>query len=235
MEHNKCRTSSIDSYFSVQKKSKSRDIELNDTNTKNTSFIFTSPSISSSISTTDRNIEAVNVDTVLNSLENQQIIDDISQSYNDSPSRRILTNYPPNDDNRSFQDQWYKDRPWLEYSIKNDCVFCYYCRHLGNKTIATRKQNDSFVSSGFRNWKRVLEKGKDFDRHITIQGHITATNNYLSYQQRINIKQTVIDILDSSRAQHIRRNRDRLIKIASLLLLCSRQMIAIRGRNEKEE
>ena len=73
MEHNKRRTSSIDSYFSVQKKSKSRDIELNDTNTENTSFIFTSTSISSSISTSDRNIEAVNADTVLNSLENQQI------------------------------------------------------------------------------------------------------------------------------------------------------------------
>ena len=167
MVHNKCRTYSIDSYFSAQKKSKSRDIELHDINTENTSFIFTSPSISSSISTFDRNIEAVNADTVLNSLENQQIIDDISQSYNNSPCRPILTNYPSNDDNRSFQDQWYKDRPWLEYSIKSDCVFCYYCRHFGNKTIATRKQNDSFVSSGFRNWKRVLEKGKGFDRHIT--------------------------------------------------------------------
>ena len=66
-------------------------------------------------------------------------------------------------------------------------------------------------------------------------GGVIATTNYLSYQQRIKTNQTVIDILDSGRIQHIRQNRTRLIKIASLLLLCCRQMIPIRGHNEDEK
>ncbi|CAF4495809.1 unnamed protein product [Rotaria sp. Silwood2] len=236
MDHNKRRTSSIDSYFSIQKKSKFQDIESNDTNIDQTSSISTSSSISF-ISISDQNIEVVNVNAVENSVENKKICDDISKSHHDSPCQPILINYPTNEDNRSFQDQWYQDRPWLEYSIKNDSAYCYYCRHFGSgsSALTKRKQHDAFVSGGFRNWKRSLEKERGFDKHITSQGHIVASNNYLSYLQRIKTKQTVIDILDSGRAQHIRRNRDRLIKIASLLLLCSRQMIAIRGHNENED
>jgi hypothetical protein len=63
MEYNKRRTSSIDSYFSVQKKSKYQDIESNDTNIDQTSVISTPPSISS-ISTSDQDIEVVNADAV---------------------------------------------------------------------------------------------------------------------------------------------------------------------------
>jgi hypothetical protein len=63
MDHNKHRTSYIDSYFSVQKKLKYQDIESNDTNIDQTSVISTSPSISS-ISTSDQDIEVVNADVV---------------------------------------------------------------------------------------------------------------------------------------------------------------------------
>ncbi|CAF3457252.1 unnamed protein product [Rotaria sp. Silwood2] len=159
MDHNKRRTSSIDSYFSVQKKSKFQDIESNDTNIDQTSSISTSSSISF-ISISDQNIEVVNVNAVENSVENKKICDDISKSHHDSPCQPILINYPTNEDNRSFQDQWYQDRPWLEYSIKNDSAYCYYCRHFGSgsSALTKRKQHDAFVSGGFRNWKRALEK-----------------------------------------------------------------------------
>ncbi|CAF3585966.1 unnamed protein product [Rotaria socialis] len=131
MDHNNRRTSSIDSYFSFQKKSKYQDIESNDTNIDQTSVISPSPSISS-VSTCDQGIEA---------------------------------------------DQWYQDRPWLEYSIKKDCAYCYYCRHFsfGSRALTKRKQHDTSVSSGFRNWKRTLEKGRGFDRHVTSQGHIEGS------------------------------------------------------------
>ena len=148
-----------------------------------------------------------------------------------------MINYPTNEDNRSFQDQWYQGRSWLEYSIKKDCVYCYYCRHFsfGSSALTKRKQHDAFVSTGFRNWKRALEKERGFERRITSKHYIVACNNYLSYRQRIKTKRTVINILNSGRVQHIRRTRGRLIKIASLLLLCSRQMITIRGHNESKE
>jgi hypothetical protein len=63
MDHNKRRTSSIDSYVSVQKKSRYSDIESNDTNIDQTSVISTPPSIPS-ISTSDQDVEVVNADAV---------------------------------------------------------------------------------------------------------------------------------------------------------------------------
>jgi len=41
---------------------------------------------------------------------------------------------------------------WLEYSIQKDAVFCYPCRVFGT---TTNKSEDTFVSTGFRNWKKV--------------------------------------------------------------------------------
>ncbi|CAF1216123.1 unnamed protein product [Rotaria sordida] len=235
MDNNKRRTSSIDSYFSVQKKTKSQDDALNYVNVNNDSIVSTSsPTSSSLISIPVPDVALVNLNNINNSVQNNPVGDDISRSHIDPPCQPILDKYPINEDNRSFQARWYHERPWLEYSKKTDSVFCYNCRHFGDTTAPKRKKDDVFVIGGFRKWKCVLEKKKGFDQHIKSQNHIIATTNYLSYQQRIKTNQTVIDILDSGRIQHIRQNRTRLIKIASLLLLCCRQMIPIRGHNENE-
>ena len=37
------------------------------------------------------------------------------------PRRKISGRY------RSFHEKWYTNHPWLEYSIKNDAAFCFYC------------------------------------------------------------------------------------------------------------
>ena len=37
------------------------------------------------------------------------------------PRRKISGRY------RSFHEKWYTNFPWLEYSIKNDAAFCFYC------------------------------------------------------------------------------------------------------------
>ncbi|CAF4117090.1 unnamed protein product [Rotaria sordida] len=217
MDNNKRRTSLIDSYFSVQKKTKSQDDALNYVNVNNDSIVSTSsPTSSSLISIPVPDVALVNLNNINNSVQNNPVVDDISRSHIDPSSR------------------WYHERPWLEYSKKTDSVFCYNCRHFGDTTAPKRKKDDVFVIGGFRKWKCVLEKTKRFDQHIKSQNHIIATTNYLSYQQRIKTNQTVIDILDSGRIQHIRQNRTRLIKIASLLFLCCRQMIPIRGHNENE-
>jgi hypothetical protein len=63
---------------------------------------------------------------------------------------------------------------------------------------------------------------------------LQATANYQESVARSNTKTTVIDILDSSRSQHVKQNREKLSKIASAVLLCARQMIALRGHIENE-
>jgi hypothetical protein len=57
---------------------------------------------------------------------------DISHSSKELPSQPKLASYKTNKDDRSFHSEWYSMFPWLEYSIQQDCAFCYYCRHFND-------------------------------------------------------------------------------------------------------
>ncbi|CAF4161089.1 unnamed protein product [Rotaria magnacalcarata] len=137
---------------------------------------------------------------------------------------------------KSFTAKWYDERPWLEYSIKTNSCCCYFCRHFSALTTSSQKkpQTDAFVNHGFQNWKRALDKSKGLDRHAQSQGHILTASNFTVFQERGRIKQNVVQLLDKNRIEKIRRNQERLTKIASVLLLCARQSIGIRGHDESE-
>jgi len=61
-----------------------------------------------------------------------------------------------------------------------------------------------------------------------------AEINYKQYIARATSSTTVLQVMDKSRNELVKRNREKLIKIASKLHLCARQMIAIRGHEEDE-
>ena len=160
---------------------------------------------------------------------------DISRSSADPPSRPVLSSYKTGSDNRSFQKQWFTSLPWLEYSVEKDLAYCYYCRHFGSTNILlNRNQSDSFIT-GFNSWKRALAKKKGFNQHETSVAHVTAAANYNEFLMREKLNLTPVDVIKKGRAEQIRKNRNRLIKISSTLLLCARQMIAIRGHEEHSE
>ena len=77
-----------------------------------------------------------------------------------------------------------------------------------------------------------MENGSGFKKHASSQSHIVASKNYESFKLRRQTNTTVIDKLDSGRAQQIRRNRGRLIKICSTVHLLAKQMISFRGHEE---
>ncbi|CAF1658030.1 unnamed protein product [Rotaria magnacalcarata] len=158
---------------------------------------------------------------------------DISRSINEPPSQPILSSYVQNSDKRSFQSQWFKDRPWLEYSVIQNKAYCYYCRHYGILKLAAKSQCNAFVS-GFCNWKKALGLNSGLKQHASSESHLQATTNYQEYLLRFNTKTSVIAVLDTGRSQQIKRNRDRIAKIASAILLCARQMIALRSHYENE-
>jgi hypothetical protein len=101
--------------------------------------------------------------------------------------------------------------------------------------MINRIQSDVFVLKGFNNWKIALEKKKGLRLHETTLAHLTATSNYKEFVIRKKSKLTVINVADQGKAEQIRKNRERLIKIASAILLCARQMIALRSHYEHEE
>ncbi|CAF2985423.1 unnamed protein product [Rotaria sp. Silwood2] len=86
---------------------------------------------------------------------------DISRSSADPPAQPILPSYKFHSDNRSFKKQWFINRPWFEYSIDSDRIFCYYCRHFGStNNMINRNQSDAFLR-GFNDLKIAREKKKD--------------------------------------------------------------------------
>ena len=166
-------------------------------------------------------------------VSNDGLSSDISASADHPPVRSILSSYPVNQENRSFQPQWYHHHPWLEYSVKNDAAYCYYCRHFGESLQTKRLQSDAFTT-GFNGWRRALEKDRGFDKHLKSAFHITATQNYEEYKKRCH-SNSVVDLIDRSRTELIKQNREKLKKVCSTVLLCARQMIALRGHEENKE
>lgn len=199
------------------------------TSSPNLSSDFSDQSLSVSTHSLD---ESIDVTASTESGGNKLMPVDISRSSNDLPSQPKLTSYPSNIQNRSFQSNWFVNRSWLEYSVKTDRVYCFNCRHF-----RSYKTNigDAFTSCGYNNWKRALENGSGFQKHEQSQLHVIATKNFESFKLRQQLNLSVINSLDNGRNLLVRRNRDRLIKIASTLLLLAKQMIAFRGHEENEK
>lgn len=54
--------------------------------------------------------------------------------------------------NRSFNASIYGMYDWVEYSLKNDAIYCFPCRNFSSKDIDATL---TFTKIGFKNWKKV--------------------------------------------------------------------------------
>lgn len=63
---------------------------------------------------------------------------------------------------RCFSYKWYDKYAWLEYSIRQDAVFCQQCHHFTKE-------------SGFRDWGQICIK------HKTIKTHVAAMTKYKAF------------------------------------------------------
>ena len=92
-------------------------------------------------------------------------VSDIASSLVESPFQPILNVYPKRkfgSRERSFQKDWYHNRSWLEYSQKEDAVFCFCCR-----AFTMPSGNEQWTNIGFTNWKNANEEGKGLKAHET--------------------------------------------------------------------
>jgi len=120
MQPDKRRT--IESYFSSNKKPRNEEEQQSDSNTNISS---SPPQIQNHPSSFDHQISldlsdisscpSVSLSTSLNEdLQTKSIPNDISLSCNDDAVQPKLKSYPLNYQNRSFQFNWFQNRPWLE-------------------------------------------------------------------------------------------------------------------------
>ena len=109
---------------------------------------------------------------------------------------------------RSLNPSWYKLYPWLHYDVKTDVVLCEVCvsqRKKGNLTLSTKKE-DAFISTGFSNWKKTLEK---FRKHQESSCHRKTVS--MSSIRETNEK--LLDMLSNTLSQKKFGNLQILLKI----------------------
>lgn len=93
------------------------------------------------------------------------------------PRQVKLNSYPQESfgaQKRAFNHSWFARYHWLEYSVSRDAAFCFPCRVFG-KNI----RNDTFISSGCRQWKKALAF---FNKHDSAQSHKDSVAAWRGYQ-----------------------------------------------------
>ena len=161
------------------------------------------------------------------------VIGDISSSVNDGPRQPYLKLYPRTrygKDFRSFQSDWYKLFPWLEYSIEGDAAFCFPCRFFSKEG---RSDKNAFVC-GYKNWKRALEKDAGFRKHENSVVHKTSVVSWDSYREmkRKGTDVSVVTQISEAYAAEVKENRAYIAYLSDILRFTVLQGIAQRGDDE---
>ncbi|GBO33402.1 hypothetical protein AVEN_113630-1 [Araneus ventricosus] len=114
----------------------------------------------------------------------------ISRSRNCKPVQPLLERFPKHKDGdrfRSFNSKLYHFK-WLEYSVSQDSVFCYYCRHFSENGSISDYKYDTFIVTGYRQWKKCYGKSEKENRLLKHQlsfSHCKSVANYEAYNSTL--------------------------------------------------
>lgn len=158
-------------------------------------------------------------------------ITDISLSVSQGPVQPRLSCFKTSvfgDRKRSFNAEfWYKKYSFLEYSESLNSVFCFPCRHFA----ATDGYADTLLTvTGCNDWKHL---GSILLSHQNSTIHKNAVCKLAGW--KTSQEQGAITVLINDQVKNeIEQNRSCLMTLSRVALLCARQDIALRGReNDK--
>lgn len=149
---------------------------------------------------------------------------------NSGPVRPVLSSYPLSQfgkQHRSFSEIYLKQYHWLEYSKRKDAVFCYACR-IFEKSFPSE---DTFIKSGFRNWKKIKEK---LDKHEKSKSHSACMEKYAMHESSKE-RGSVMSMISSAHREEVERNIEYLSKVFDIIMLLGRQGLSLRGHDERKE
>lgn len=134
---------------------------------------------------------------------------------------------------RSFNPDWFKQFPWLEYSVVADAAYCYCCRHFlpVNKSRSVK----AFVVDGFRNWKHATGKDGSLTTHNASPAHKDAMVLWCTYKSMVKKTQSVHSLADTGHQRLVIENRSYIKTVCSVLRLTAIQLIAQRGHDESDD
>ncbi|XP_050373315.1 uncharacterized protein LOC126790969 [Argentina anserina] len=130
---------------------------------------------------------------------------------------------------RKFQSSWFKDNPWLEYSIAHDKAYCFPC-FLFETEENTHK---AFTVDGFRNWKRVCPSDNVLLRHV---GGVNSAHNAAmqKWDSLRNPAKGIEAVLHSRSLKDVEDNRLRLKAAIEGVRLLANQGAPFKGHDESE-
>ena len=144
---------------------------------------------------------------------------------------------------RKFQPSWLKPFPWLQYfefdsqpTEANDAakaassssyVLCRVCRECEDKKLFkfSTKKEQTFISDGFSNWKKALQK---FKKHERSECHREAALKTAELHKGTN----VTGQLNSQTEQERQTAKVALMKIITSVRFLARQNLALRGHTD---
>ena len=120
---------------------------------------------------------------------------------------------------RSFQPKWKQLYPWITYNFDKDVVLCSSCAEAEkwNYFGLSTKREPAFISKGFSNWKKALEKfqihqGSDYHNEAKQMKILGATTEPTDEQsktkladQKRNNRQIFLKILENLHFLHFRQ------------------------------
>ena len=135
--------------------------------------------------------------------------------------------------NRSFNREWFKTYPWLEYSKKLDAVFCFACRHFA-RAQSGKTFDPAFTSAGFSNWKKAKEANKGLGAHADADTHTNAMVSWTDYQSMKSADTSITQMVSKAHQKTVEENRHYVKTMADILLFTAMQDTAQRGHDESK-
>ena len=130
--------------------------------------------------------------------------------------------------NRSFRPAWFSEHPWMVYSEQVDGVFCIVCA-----IFCTDSSKGYFVNKPLRVWNKKSEKTKEHVNYLYYQNCMELAENLKCTVEHPEV--AITSQIDARKAANIQNNRFILKSLASAVLFCGRQCIALRGVAENTE
>lgn len=127
---------------------------------------------------------------------------------------------------RKFLNSWTETYKWLHYDQNLGKVFCSICRSSDVSFLKADKQKSAFVTSGFSNWKKAIEKFKFHERSEIHRMSVEALN---SVDKGINVSAHLV----SAKVNEMKENRSILLKLFSTIRYLAQQGIALRGHTDE--
>ena len=130
---------------------------------------------------------------------------------------------------RSFQHPWFQKFYWIHYDEHKDLAYCQICSTTcKERKIHAPYSELAFIKTGFKNWKKALEK---FKSHSTSVCHRDATQVILALH---NETTNIAEHLERSLTAEKQKSRRYFLKTVTTLRMIGRQGLPLQRLTEEE-